>query len=253
MRGDRHRPGHTAGRRARTRGRRSRAGLAGLAALVALGLIATAALGARSVTRKQALALANAISLRHSDLPSLAQSSNPVTPQQLQIENKAIACAGAVPLKEAFVNTQSPIFQTSGPSVEAINSGAEILPSTALVAKDFAASERPQALRCVLAEVETGLRAGLPATAKLTSASAFRLPAVVTGMADSLALRCSIRVRVTQGGITTTVPVYADDIAFSDGQAEISLVLNTTVTAPSASLERRLAAVLVARARAVLG
>lgn len=235
------------------RGRRSRAGLAGLAVAVSLGLVASAALASHTVTRKQALSVANAISLRHSDLPSFTQSANPVTPQQLQAENKAIACAGAVPLSEAFANTQSPIFQTGGPAVVAVNSSAEILPSTAIVAKDFAASERPQALRCVLAEVETSLSAGLPATAKLTNASAFKLPSVVSGMANSIALRCSIRVRVTQGGTTTTVPVYADDIAFSDGQAEVSLVLNTTVTAPSASLERRLAAVLVARARAALG
>ena len=105
----------------------------------------------------------------------------------------------------------------------------------------------------MLAEVETGLKAGLPASDKLTNASAIRLPAVVTGMADSLAIRCSVRVRVTQGGTTATVAVYADDIGFADGQAEVSLVLDTTGTAPSASLERRLAAVLVARARATLG
>jgi len=60
-------------------------------------------------------------------------------------------------------------------------------------------------------------------------------------------------VRVGQGGTHVSVPVYADDIGFADGQAEVSLVLNTAVNAPSASLERRLAAVLVARARATLG
>ncbi len=221
--------------------------------LVALALLATAALGARTVTRKQALAVANAISLRHSDVPTLVQSPNPVTAQQLQVENKAIACAGAVPLSKAFANTQSPIFEASGTAVLAINSGTEILPSTALVAQDFAATERPRALPCLLAEVETGLKSSLPSSAKLASASATRLPAVVTGMAESLAIRCSIRVRVKQGGTTATVAVYADDIGFSDGQAEVSLVLDTTGNAPSSSLERRLAAVLVARARATLG
>ena len=227
--------------------------LGGLSALLALALLATAALGARTVTRKQALAVANAISLRHSDVPTLVQSPNPVTAQQLQIQKVAIACAGAVPLSKAFANTQSPIFEASGTAVLAINSGTEILPSTALVAQDFAATERPRALPCLLAEVETGLRSSLPAGAKLANASAIRLPAVVTGMADSLAIRCSIRVLVKQGGTTATVSVYADDIGFADGQAEVSLVVDTTGNAPSASLERRLAAVLVARARATLG
>ena len=251
MRGDRHLHGRSTFPRAGRR--RSRAGLAGLGVLIALALLATAALGARTVTRKQALAVANAISLRHSDLPTLVQSPNPVTSQQIQIQNRAIACAGAVPLSKAFANTQSPIFQASGTTVLAINSGTEILPSTTLVAADFAATERPRALPCVLAEVETGLKAGLPAGAKLTNARAFRLPAVVRGMADSLAIRCSVRVRVKQGGTTATVAVYADDIGFADGQAEVSLVLDTTGAAPSALLERRLAAVLVARARATLG
>src|SRR5579862_228719 len=98
----------------RKRRPRSRAALAGLTVSVALGLLATAALGARTVTRAQARAVANAISLRHSDLPSLTQTNNPVTPQQLQVENKAIACAGAVPLSKAFANTQSPLFQSGG-------------------------------------------------------------------------------------------------------------------------------------------
>ena len=253
MRGDRKLDGRSTACSPRAGGRRSRAGLAGFGVLVALALLATAALGARTVTRRQALAVASAISLRHSDVPTLAQSPNPVTSQQIQIQNKAIACAGAVPLSKAFANTQSPIFQASGTSVLAINSGTEILPSTTLVAADFAATERPRALPCVLAEVETGLKAGLPAGAKLTNASAIRLPAVVSGMADSLAIRCAIRVHVKQGGTTATVAVYADDIGFADGQAEVSLVLDTTGTAPPASLERRLAAVLVARARATLG
>ena len=250
MRSDRDLHRRAIARCSRAPGRRA---LAGLSVLVALALLATAALGARAVTRQQAPAVATAISLRHSDLPTLSQSPNPVTSQQIQVQDKAIACAGAVPLSKAFANTQSPIFQASGTSVLAINSGTEILPSASLVAQDFAATERPRALQCVLAEVETGLKASLPATAKLTSATAVRLPAVVTGMADPVAIRCAVRVRVAQGGTPGTVAVYADDIGFADGQAEVSLVVDTTVAAPSASLERRLAAVLVARARATLG
>ncbi len=237
----------------RTRRHRSRAPLAGLTALLAIGLVATAALGARTVTRKQALAVAGAISLRHGDLPALRQSPNPVTPQQIRTEGKAIACAGAVPLSEAFANTQSPIFEATGAPLLALNSGTEILPSTALVAKDFAAIERPRALPCLLAEIESGLRATLPSGARLTNARAVRLPPVVSGMPDAFALRMSVDVRVTQGGATMTVRVYADDIGFADGQAEVSLTLDTTVAPPPTSLERRLAALLVTRARAALG
>jgi len=233
---------------------RSRSALTMLVIVAALGLAGTAALAARTVTRRQALAIANAISLRHSDLPTLTESSSALTPQEIRTQNKAIACAGGVPLSEAYANTQSPIFQASGSAaLLALNSSTTILPSAALVAKDLAAVARARALPCLLAEIETGLSASLAAGGRLASAHAVRLPTIVSGMSQSFALRFTVSIRVSQGGVTSTVPVYADDIGFADGQAEVSLTIDTTVSPPSASLERRLAALLVSRARAALG
>ena len=190
---------------------------------------------------------------RPAERPSLTAVANPLTPQEIRTQAGATACAGGVPPSKAFANTQSPTFQTAGTSVLAAYSATEILPSTALVAKDLAAIERPRSLQCLLAEVETGLRSSLPVAAKLSGARATRMPSVLTGIAGSFAMRFSVTVRVAAGGASSTVAVYVDDIGFAHGQAEISLAIDTTVTAPSSSLERRLAAVLVARARAELG
>jgi hypothetical protein len=60
-------------------------------------------------------------------------------------------------------------------------------------------------------------------------------------------------VSVRDGTSTVTVPVYVDQIGFADGQAEVTLEVQSTSVKPSASLERRLAGLLVTRARAAIG
>ena len=49
------------------------------------------------------------------------------------------------------------------------------------------------------------------------------------------------------------MPLYADSIGFAYGQAEVSFSVVETGAKPSAALERRLAALLVVRARAAIG
>ena len=228
---------------------------AALAALlvVLLGLVADVTLASpRTITRSQATAVATAISLRHSDLPGLKQEANPITAQQQRLTAQATACAGGVPASEAFANTQSPAFVSSGQSVTVV-SGTEILPSAALVAKDFAAVTRPHALTCLLSELTSSLHASLPKGDKVTSATAARIPSVVSGIADTFAIRITFAVTVREATTTVSVPLYADQIGFTDGQAEVDLEVQTTVIKPSASLERQLAGLLVARARSAIG
>jgi hypothetical protein len=236
----------------RTRGRARltrRAAAAGLA-LVALGTpVALAAIP--TITRSHALAVANAISLRHSDLPTLTQEPNPNTPQDQQSTAALTKCAGGVPDTEAFANTQSDNFVSSNQSLT-ISSGTEILPTTALVAKDFAAIGRPRALTCVLDLLGAALRASLPKTDKATSSIA-RIASVVPSIAESEAIRLDIVVHVPKGKSTVNVPIYSDVIGFAYGQAEISMNVQQTLTPPSASFERRLAALLLARAQAAIG
>ncbi|MGA2471168.1 MAG: hypothetical protein ABSG64_10810 [Solirubrobacteraceae bacterium] len=226
----------------------------GAAVGVLLAFLAAASLASvRAITRSDATSVATAISIRHSDLPTLKQVSNPITPQELRLDAQAIKCGGAVPLSEAYANTQSAEFVSLGtPSVTVVSS-AEILPSATLVAKDFAAVERPRALSCLVSEFSSALRASLPKGDALTAASAARLPSVVAGSGATVDIRVTCAVAVRNGASTVSVPVYVDQIGFSDGQAEVTLEVQTAAVKPSTALERRLAGLLVARARAAIG
>jgi hypothetical protein len=218
--------------------------------LVALGAsIAIASIPA--ITRADSLADANAISLRHSDLPTLKQMPNPITAQDKRGDAALSKCVGAVPDSEAFANTQSDNFVGADQSVT-ISSSTEILPTTALVAQDFAALERPQALTCVLDLLGASLRASLPKTDRATS-TVTRIASVVPSIAESAAIRLKIVVAVPKGKSTVDVPIYSDVIGFAYGQAEISLNIQQTLVPPSASLEHQLAALLLSRARAAIG
>jgi hypothetical protein len=226
-----------------------RAAALGLALVVLGAPVALASI--RTVTRAEALAVANAISLRHSDLPTLKQEPNPNTAQDKRGTAALTKCVGGVPGSEAFANAQSDNFVSADQAIT-ISSSTEILPTTALVAKDFAALERPQALTCVLDQLGATLRASLPKTDKATSTIA-RIPSVVPSVAESAAIRLKINVAVPKGTSTVNVPIYSDVIGFAYGQAEISMNIQQTLVPPSASFERQLAARLLTRAQAAIG
>jgi hypothetical protein len=207
----------------------------------------------RTITRSDATSIATAIGLRHSDLPTLTQQSNPVTPQERRLNSQATACAGGVPPSEDYADTQSPTFVSSGQSPVTVASGVAILPSASLVAKDFAAIERPGALRCLTSEYTSALSVSLSKGDRVRSAAASRLPSVVAINGATFEIRLTFELSIREGTRTVSVPVYVDQIGFADGQAEVTLEVQTTSVRPSTSLERRLAGVLVARARTAIG
>jgi len=225
-------------------------GALALAGLLALG--ADAALAShRTISRSQAQSVAVAISLRHSDLPTLGQHSNPITAQERSLNAQLTACIGGVAESMALAEAQSPSFGAGSSSVT-INSDTEILPSAALVANDLAAITGSRGLPCLQAELGRQLRASAAKGETLTIHGA-PLPSVVSGSDGTFAIRFSVVVRATSGTTTVSVPLYADFIGFAYGQAEVSLDVVQTGSKPSAAIERQLAALLVARARAAIG
>jgi hypothetical protein len=222
--------------------------------LAAAALTAAAAVAsAHMITRGDAAAVAAAISLRHGDLPGTKQEPNPVTPQERQLGARATSCAGGVPPREAYANTQSPDFVSgAGGSSETVASSVEILPSASLVTRDFTALARPRALTCLLSELESAVEPSLPKGSKLVSSAATRMPPVVVA-SRSFDVRMTFLVSMREGLTTVEVPVYVDQIGFADGPAEVSLELQTAPVPPSGSLEHRLATLLLARARAAIG
>lgn len=236
---------------ARGRRRRARVGTVVLVAVLAVG-VAAARGTHRTVTRAAAHAVAVAINLRPSDLPTLAAQANPITAAQRRFSAQLTACLGGVPDNEAYADAQSPTFTSSGSSSLTISSTTEILPSAALVAKDLAAVRSAKGIPCLQRQLGTQLKASL-AKGDTLSIHGVLLPAIVTGSDGTFALRFNVVVGVKQGGSSVPVRVYYDTVGFAYGQAEVGFDVLSTATTPSISLERRLGASLLARARAAIG
>jgi hypothetical protein len=209
-----------------------RAPLALLAAAAAALLIAVAATAApRTVTRRQAHAVAVALNLRAGDVPTLTAHANPLTSAEFASADQLAGCYGGVPMSNAFAVAQSPNFEGTSVSVSSLT---EILATPALVAKDLAAAEGSKAVRCLLGQ----FKAAAHATGALFD---FAVP----GADGSF----GVHVAITSGGTR----LHLDEVGFTYGQAEVQLTLAVPGARPSAALEHGLIAILLARAKAQLG
>ena len=223
-----------------------------LALMAALACAATAtASSAQTITRSQAAGVAAAIGLHHGDLPTLVASPNPITAQERVQEAQLSACDGSVPASGAWAQAQSPSFDqpSSAQAVTSISSSTRILPTTQLVARDLATAEGPRELPCVRKELTTVLEASL-GKGNSVSLSGQRAAPVIAG---TFTLRFTATLDLKQGATRVKVPLYADVIGFAYGQAEVSLNVVQSGARPSAAFERRLAGVLLARAKGALG
>jgi hypothetical protein len=237
----------------RSRSRRRRAAVGALLAVIVLVCGVDAALAShRAVTQADARSVATAINIRKVDVPKLKQQSNPITATQLRQETQLTACVGGVPPSDALANTQSPDFVTTTGTSVTVNSGTEILPSAALVAKDFAAVTGPRGLPCLLADLRTEL-VGTPPKDETVKSYASHLRPVVSGADGAFADRFSVIITVTQKTATLILPLYVDLVGFTYGQAEVSLSIEAVGSKPPTALEHRLAALLLARARTAIG
>jgi hypothetical protein len=225
-------------------------------ALLVAGLLAAGAdvslASHRMITRSEAPAVVAAINLRHSDLPTLKEQAISTTPQDKRRSAQLAACAGGVPQSAALADVQSSNFVAPGRSGVTLDSDTEILPSAALVAKDLAAIGRPRALSCLVRLFGGALRATIPKADTVTT-HASRLPSVVSGGDGAFAIRLTVVVHVKSATTTVNVPLYIDAVGFTYGQAEVSFTALRAIAAPPASLERQLAALLLARAHAAIG
>ncbi|HXR14524.1 MAG TPA: hypothetical protein VN740_07665 [Solirubrobacteraceae bacterium] len=234
---------------------RPRAALAIAAAALtaAAGFGVDAALAAhKTISRSQASAVATAVNLRHSDLPTLKQQANPITPAERQSSAAVDACIGESSPSQALADIQSPDFVGPSPTQLTVNSETQILPSAGVVASDLAAIRRPHALICLRDALGKALVTTAPKGSTF-SVSVARLPATLPGTDGVAAVRVTAIFHVKSGSTTVTVPAYVDDVGFAYGQAEVALDVVSTTAPPSSSLETRLAVLLVARARAAIG
>ena len=239
--------------RRRRRPRALRTAVAGLAAagLVTAGAAAALA-AAKTVSPSNAKAVATAINLRHSDLPTLKVQGNPITQQDRESSAQLDACIGESAPDKSLADVQSSNFVGPSPDTVTISSEAQIQSSASVVATDLAAIRRPKALTCLKSGLVKSLATTAPKGSSYTVAIA-RLPATLPGTTGVAAVRVTATFHIKQGSKTLTVPAYVDDVGFAYGQAEISLNVISTLQPPSATLETKLAELLVARTRAAIG
>jgi len=230
-----------------------RAAAAVLTAIVATGLTGVALAAHRTIARSQAKAVATAINLRHGDLPGYAQHPNPITKQEEQIDAQLSKCTGTSQDAAAFAKVQSPSFDSPGAVSTSVGSTAMIAASASVVASDLKAVSGPKAVDCIGNQLRSQLRAALAGKATLISLHGSKIASVVSGSDGTFAYRFAFVLGVKQGKKTVNVPAYGDFIGFAWGQAEVSLSVETELAPPPASLERRLAALLVSRAHAAIG
>jgi hypothetical protein len=222
------------------------------AACLLAGGAAAALAAAKQITPANAKAVATAVNLRQSDVPTLKAQSNPITAQQRQDNAELSACIGETPPSELLADEQSPNFVGPSPDTLTVSSETQIEPSVAAVTKDLAAIHRPLALTCLRSDLAKALASSAPKGGSYT-VSISRLSATLPGTSGVAAVRVTAIFHVKEGSKTVTVPAYVDDVGFAYGQAEISLNAISVLQPPSATLETKLALALVARAHAALG
>jgi hypothetical protein len=226
--------------------------VAGVLVVLAFGGgVVVAAAAIRHVTRSQAPAIVAAINLRHSDLPDLSQGPAS-TPAELQADNQANAemarCYGGPAYSLVLASAASRLYGSASDGGTAIISETEIFPSTALASKDLATGGGPAGQACEIAGWRGVFSAKVPPASIVAQVSA--ITSVVAGTGMSVAIRMSFARR---SGTTTHALAVVDLFGFVRGQVETTLELQTGGSIPSATTERRLARLLVARARAAIG
>jgi hypothetical protein len=234
-------------------GRYAATATAAIAGSVLAGAAAVALAAHPAVSRGRAHAVATAINLRHSDLPGLAQQPAEKESAADKRRDATLArCVGETPPGEALADVSSPSFAAKDDSI-IVSSEADILPSAAAVATDVAALRQPRALTCLTSSLRSVIAGSLLKNEELTSLSIARLRVAITGADNVTAFRLTGSVRVTEGGRTVDVPLYADSIDVSYGQAEVAVDVFQVAIKPPAALDSRFATLIVNRARSVIG
>jgi hypothetical protein len=222
------------------------------ALLAAISLIAASGTACAAITRTRAAAIVGEINLRHSDLPTSTQQPNPYTAKDKRIDARFNTCDHGVQDQDALGFALSPNFVLPGTSSVIISSEVEVRLTAALVVRDLAASASPLGLSCNNSATEGIFRVGLFKSQTLTVRS-YRLPSPGYGTLHAFAVRTVVDIRTTTGTTEVTVPTYNDELGFGDGQVEVGFAVLESAAVPSAALEHRMMAALVARTQAAVG
>jgi hypothetical protein len=232
---------------------RRRVGRAAIAPVVLIGC-ASALAAQRQVAKSHATSVADSLNLRKADLSGFKQIGHegpPAAPAR-KLDAEFAACYHGPPYSDVYADVQSPAFQAATPSTTFVVTETEIFPTAALASRDIAAASGARGRACALSFGRATVTAqkGTKILATLTP-----IASRVSGTGAVIAVRLTLtQAPTSHGGPAKKVIGTQDEFNFVRGQAEIGLDIATnSAAAPSASLERRLASLVSARARSVMG
>jgi hypothetical protein len=210
----------------------------GLAGIVAVTLAVTAVAVARpSMSRSQAAKIARSSNLKASDLPGwdMTRSSNSAA-EDIWGGGRYARCAKRKAYGRELADIVSPGFQRETPDqYDAVGSEVEVMPTAQLAAKDIAIAKSSLGQRCIKREM---LRFK-PSNVELANFNASR----ISGFNNGVAYR--VKMMVTVEG--TQVPIYVDQFAFAEREAEGAVFFISGPNPPNRSDENHLVNTVLTR------
>jgi hypothetical protein len=189
--------------------------------------------------------VASAINLTRADMRGYTPSPNPSSGPDSQAAALA-QCAGATPLSQQLVDVSGEDFSRgSGLRSQQASSDVTVMPTVALVARDFAALASARGQACLRTYLTRVVVKSNPSSVKLVGG--VTLTQLPIGSLRGVTRSVGLRIVVTEAVQRVRIPVYIDAIALASGRLEVSLSTFSIQAAFPASEERRLLAVLAAR------
>jgi hypothetical protein len=181
----------------------------------------TTATAAAAPTKADAKTFAVAVNLRRGDVPGFTlKPAEKTTAADKKMGASVATCAGGVDPARAILDADSPDFSVaSGIVQQDISSEVEVLPTTALVAKDFAAAISKRGRTCLEHALQKGFDATKIKGVKFGKVSVLTKTVQANGASASFALRFVITATI-QG---QKIPYYSDFLGFTLGQSEVTL------------------------------
>jgi hypothetical protein len=221
-----------------------------LAAILGVGASVggTAATGAAigraasSVTKAQALTFANDVNLVAADVPGATTLSAAGEEGSRPSDAVFARCSGGVDPSVAVLDRKSAKFKLAGSE---LGSSAVVYPTSALAAKNFAATRSNRGQACLRRLLTEDLNKEASNGARYSATTLTALPIALPGGQQGFGFRVAVTILVGTHKLRSFID--ADDVLV--GPAEVNLTTTRVAQPPPAASERRLLALLAARAK----
>jgi hypothetical protein len=207
------------------------------------------AAASRQLTRRQALAFANAVNLTASDVPPFTSSSRNEnsSPSERQAERQLRRCAGPVASARGLAEVSSKSFELKRDVLQlGVSSEVDVARSSAQAAQNLAALRSAHVRSCFSRYLEQLFKGPQFAGGAVSPVSIESGTPPAPGTTGSYGWR-AIAAFTVQG---IRVQVYLDMLGFVDGPAQVTLFSYGVLRPFPAAVQERLFSLLLVRAKA---